>query len=130
MSGDIRSLGKSGQAVFNNAQKLQKAGLINDAQFRELTNKNVGPQDVSIANQALDKIKADTPDAMNLMFSIPKMNNQILDLQKNQLGSDAKAAGTSIFDKLKDVGNSIGSFLGNFFSSIPDQKTIIQNIKA
>jgi hypothetical protein len=125
MSGDIRSLGQTGQAVFQNAERLKGAKLIDDAQFKELTNDRVGPQDIAIANQALDKIKADTPDAMNLMYSIPKMNNQILDLQRQQQGaelqSELKAAGKSIMDR-------VGSFIGNFFNNLPTTDQIIRNI--
>ena len=82
---DIRDLGGPGRAAFDTAQKLQRANLIDDAQFRELTNDNVGPQDIQIANQALDKIQASTPDAMNLLRSIPGLNNNILDLQRQAL---------------------------------------------
>lgn len=134
MSGDIRNLGPSGQAVFQNAERLKSAKLINDAQFRELTNDRVGPQDITIANQALDKIKSDTPDTMNLMFSIPKMNNQILDLQRQQQGAalqkELKAAGQSIVDRVNSGLGEIGSFLGNFFNSIPSRDSIVRNIRA
>lgn len=90
---DIRDLGRSGQAVFDTAQKLQKANLIDDAQFKELTNGNVGPQDVAIANQALDKVKPSTPGGMGLLFEIPRMNNNILDLQKQALQKTVSQVG-------------------------------------
>src|SRR5687768_11028962 len=82
---DVSSLGPSGKVISDTANRLKSANLIDEAQFRELTNTNVGPQDIAIANGALDKIQANTPDAMNLMFSIPKMNNAVLDIQRQGL---------------------------------------------
>ena len=129
---DVRDLGASGKTVFDTAQRLQKAGLIDDAQLKELTNDKVGPQDVAIANKALDKIQANTPDAMNLMMSIPKMNNAIIDIQRAQLAEHrAQAAGAqsspapknaSGDDVVGAIGKGLGAdvqkFIGNFMGFI------------
>lgn len=82
---DIRSLGSTGQAVFDTASRVKEAGLIDDAKFKELTNTNVGRQDVAIGNEALNALQANTPDAKKLLFAIPKMNNDIMTLQRQAL---------------------------------------------
>jgi hypothetical protein len=82
---DVRNLGGPGQAVFDTAQRLQKSGLIDEAQFKELTNDKVGPQDVAIGNEALNRLQANTPDAMKLLTAIPKMNNDIITMQRQAL---------------------------------------------
>lgn len=82
---DIRSLGSTGQAVFDTATRIKDAGLIDDAKFKELTNTNVGRQDVAIGNEALNALQANTPDARKLLFAIPKMNNDIITLQREAL---------------------------------------------
>ena len=83
---DIRDLGGPGRAVFDTAQKLQKANLIDDAQFKELTNNKVGPQDLAISNKVLDKLQANTPDAMTLLTKdLPGLNKNILKLQMEAL---------------------------------------------
>ena len=89
---DIRNLGGPGQAVFDTAQRLQKSGLIDDAQFKELTNDKVGPQDVAIGNQALDRLQSNTPDAMKLLTAIPRMNNDIITLQRQAREEDGRSA--------------------------------------
>jgi hypothetical protein len=83
---DIRSLGSTGQAVFDTASRIKEAGLIDDAKFKELTNTNVGRQDVAIGNDALNALQANTPDAKKLAFAIPRMNNDIMTLQRQALG--------------------------------------------
>lgn len=55
---DIRDLGRPGKAVFETAQKLHNAKLIDDGQLRELTNDKVGPQDIAISDQALSRLQA------------------------------------------------------------------------
>ena len=82
---DIRSLGSTGQAVFDTATRIKEAGLIDDTKFKELTNTNVGRQDLAIGNEALNALQADTPDAKKLVFAIPKMNNDIMTLQRQAL---------------------------------------------
>lgn len=85
MGDDIRSLGSRGQAVFDTATRLREAGLVDDAKFKELTNTDVGRQDLAIGNEALNALKADTPGANKLAFAIPMMNNNITVLQRESL---------------------------------------------
>jgi hypothetical protein len=147
---DVRDLGASGKTVFDTAQRLQKAGLIDDAQFKELTNSNVGPQDVAIANKALDKIQSSTPDAFSLMGAIPKMNNAILDIQKQQLdqhraqasasqstaapapknasGDDIVAASRQLSDGVNNFMNGFLKMLGIDPASIPSVQEVSRNM--
>lgn len=124
---DIRSLGSTGQAVFDTASRIKEAGLIDEAKFKELTNTNVGRQDVAIGNEALNALQANTPDAKKLLFAIPKMNNDIMTLQldalkkktveapkaENRTGGDAtQGSGTSAGDALRQFLDLIASSSG------------------
>lgn len=140
---DIRDLGASGKAVFDTAQKLQKANLIDDAQFKELTNDKVGPQDIAISNKALDALKATTPDAMNIMMKdIPGLNKNILGLQTQALqktraelaelqsGAAAKkevpkAADPSAAGERPDLGTSIRNFLDALDGALKGKSAIL-----
>ncbi len=115
---DIRELGGSGRAVFETAQRLQGAGLIDDAQFKELTNGNVGPQDVKIANTALEKLKADTPDAMGILRAIPKLNNDILGLQARGLGKTLTGGAPSESAPTAKPGERPRSFLDSIGAAL------------
>ncbi len=83
----IRDLGAAGVAVAENAERLRRAGAINDAQFAELTNGDVGPQDQKIGRAAIDALKVDSKDpvsgadGMELLRSVGTMNTRLLELQ-------------------------------------------------
>jgi LysM repeat protein len=81
----IRTQGKVGEAVAATAARLERAGLIDKNDRRELENGDVGPQDVAIGRRALDRLQASTPDAMRLLVEIPTMNNNITILQREAL---------------------------------------------
>lgn len=84
---DVSSLGPRGQAMLATAQQLLKAKVIDQAQFDELKNTDVGPKDMAIADAAAQKITADTPDALALIKTIQPLKSNILSLQTSNLGA-------------------------------------------
>jgi hypothetical protein len=81
VSTGIRSKGSAGDAIAATADRLKQAGVVTAAEHAELTNEKIGPQDVAIGHRALGRVQADTPEAMQLLLAIPKMNNDFLGLQ-------------------------------------------------
>jgi LysM repeat protein len=87
-SAGVASLGERGRAIAATADRLHNAKLIDAAELSELKNGAVGPQDVAIGARALDRLQASTPDAMKLVFDIPRMQNDVTTLQREGLEKD------------------------------------------
>ncbi len=123
---DVRDLGRAGQTTFTRAEELKGAKLINEAEFKELTNDKVGPQDLAIADRAFATLDKTRPDnAVALGRGILSMKSDILKMQGGGLLDDARKLGGALLDKAAGFASDVWKAL-----STTDTRDLIRNIKA
>lgn len=86
---NVRELGRHGTAVGGIADELRNAGLVTAEEHRELTNGTLGPQDVRIGGEAINRVQASTPNGIQLMTDALRLQNEVNSYQTEQLGRDA-----------------------------------------
>ena len=125
---DIRSLGPRGEAIFKTAESLKEKQLVSDAQFKELTNAQIKPEDLKIADEALNKTQA--KHGVQTLFDIGSMQNDFNRLKLDEVKKNVEAAQAQRGGNAQQPAQHEGplGFIMNFLDSLPSSKDIIQRI--